>query len=94
MICEYPCIFLWNDLDLGKTLIIKHAIKLTEPTPFKEHYRCIPPGMYEEVKTHIQEMFDIGAIHPSNSPWVSAVVLVQKKDGKLQFCIDLRRLNA
>ena len=50
--------------------------------------------MYEEVKAHIQEMLDIGAIHPSNSPWTSAVVLLWKKDGKLQFCIDLRRLNA
>ena len=50
--------------------------------------------MYEEVKAHIQEILDIGVIHPSNSPWASAEVLVQKKDGKLSFCIDLRRLNA
>ena len=50
--------------------------------------------MYEEVKAHIQEMLDIGAIHPSNSPWASDVVLVWKKDGKLRFCIDLRKLNA
>ena len=50
--------------------------------------------MYEEVKAHIQEMLDIGAIHPSNSPRANAVVLVQKKDGKLRFCIHLRRLNA
>ena len=27
-------------------------------------------------------------------PWASAVVLIWKKDGKLQFFIDLRRLNA
>ena len=53
LICEYACIFSWNDLNLGKTLIIKHSIKLTNPTPFKEWYRCIPPGMYEELKTHI-----------------------------------------
>ena len=74
--------------------MVKHSINLTDPTPFKECYRCIPPGMYEEVKAHIQEMLDIGAIHPSNSPWASVVVLVWRKDGKLRFCIDLRRLNA
>ena len=59
---EYACIFSWNDLDLGRTLIIKHSIKLTDPTPFKGHYRCIPPGMFEEVKTHIQEMLTVSAI--------------------------------
>ena len=37
LICEYACIFLWNELDLAKTSIIKHSIKLTNPTPFKEH---------------------------------------------------------
>ena len=45
--------------------------------------------MYDEVKAHIQEMLDVGVIRPSNSPWASAVVLVHKKDGKLQFCIKL-----
>ena len=53
-----------------------------------------PPGMYEEVKAHIQEMLNVGAIRPSNSPWSSAVVLVWKKDGKLWFCINLQKLNA
>ena len=50
--------------------------------------------MCDEVKAHIQEMLDVGAIRPSNSPWASAVLLVQKKDGKLLFCIDLQKLNA
>ena len=49
--------------------------------------------MYDEVKAHIQEMLDLGAIRPSNSPWASAIVLVRNKDGRLRFCIDLRRLN-
>ena len=38
-------------------------------------------------------MLDLGAIRPSNSPWASAIVLVRKKDGRLRFCIDLRKLN-
>ena len=27
-----------NDLDLGKTSIVKHSININDPTPFKEHY--------------------------------------------------------
>ena len=76
LICEYACIFSQNDLDLGKTSIVKYSIKLTDSTPFKECYQCIPPGMYEEVEVHIWEMLDIGGIHSSNSPWESAVVVV------------------
>ena len=82
-----------NDLDMDRTNLVKHHIKLTDPVPFKEAYRRIPPQMYDEVKAHIQEMLDLGAIRPSNSPWASAIVLVRKKDGRLRFCIGLRRLN-
>ena len=94
LISEFTCIFSQDDLDLGRTSIIKHSIKVNDSVLFKEWYRCIPPGMFKEVKVHIQEMLHVGAIRPSNSPWASAVVLVRKKDGKLQFCIDLQKLNA
>ena len=86
-------VFAKTDLDLGKCNIIKHAIKITDPQPFKEHYRRIPSHLYEEVKAHLQEMVEVGAIRKSFSPWASAVVLVRKKDGGLRFCIDLRKLN-
>ena len=76
LICEFACIFSQDDLDLGKTSIVKHSIKVNDPVPFKEQYRYIQSGMYDEVKAHIQEMLDVGAIRPSNSPWASAVVLV------------------
>ena len=80
-------------MDMGRTNLVKHHIELTDPIPFKESYRRIPPQMYDEVKAHIQEMLDLGAIRHSNSPWSSAIVLVRKKDGRLRFCIDLRKLN-
>ena len=86
-------VFSKDDMNMGRTNLVKHHIKLTDPAPFKEAYRRIPPQMYDEVKAHIQEMLDLGAIRPSNSPWASAIVLVRKKDGRLRFCIDLRRLN-
>ena len=47
----------------------------------------------KRLEKHLQEMLDIGVICRSTSPWASPVVLVCKKDGSLQFCIDLRKLN-
>ena len=93
MIKRNANVFSRNDMDMGRTNLVKHHIELTDPIPFKESYRRIPPQMYDEVKTHIQEMLDLGAIRHSNSPWSSAIVLVRKKDGRLRFCIDLRKLN-
>ena len=93
LLLKWEHLFACNNLDLGKTALIKHKIRLTDQTPFKERYRHIPPHMYNDVRAHIQEMLDIGAICKSHSPWASAVVLVWKKDGGLRFCIDLRKLN-
>ena len=50
--------------------------------------------MVEEVRNHLKEMLESGAIRPSQSAWCNAVVLVRKKDGSLHFCIDFRCLNA
>ena len=94
LILEYGSLFALKDMDLGRTDKVKHSIKLEDYTPFKERYRCIPPHQYEEVKQHLKEMLEIGAISKSKSPWASVVVLVRKKDGSLSFCIDLRKLNA
>ena len=91
LILEYGSLFALKDMDLGRTDKVKHSIKLDDYTPFKERYRHIPPHQYEEVKQHLKEMLEIGAISESKSPWASAVVLVRKKDGSLRFCIDLRK---
>ena len=94
VIKKYSFLFAMGTLDLGKTNLVKHKIELTDYTPIKDRYRRIPPHQYEEVRKHLKEMLDVGAIRRSNSPWASPVVLVRKKDGSLRFCIDLRKLNA
>ena len=69
-------------------------IKVTDDTPFKEQFRWIPPPLVEEVWNHLWGMLESGAIRPSQSAWCNAVVLVQKKDDGLQFCIDFYCFNA
>ena len=90
----------WSDIfstsptDLGRTDAVKHNINLTDDVPFKDPYRRVPPALYEEVRQHLKEMLEAGAIRPSKSPYSSNVVLVRKKDGSLRFCIDFRKLNS
>ena len=79
--------------ELGCTDLAIQQIRVVDDEPFKEHFKRIPPPMVDEVWVHVKEMLEVGAIHPSQSPWCNAVVLVCKKDGGLFFCIDFNKLN-
>ena len=80
--------------DLGNCDLFKHRINLTDNEPFKEPHRRIPPALFQEVREHILEMLEAGAIRPSKSPYSSNVVIVRKKDGTIRFCVDFRKLNS
>ena len=68
-------------------------IKVTDDAPFKEQFKQIPLPLVEEVWNHLREMLESGAIQPSQRAWCNAIVLVRKKDGGLQFCINFCHLN-
>ena len=85
---EYHDIFTLEDGEMGCTEAAEHKIKVTDPNPFKERPRNIPSGLLEELKEHLDHMLDVGAIKPSKSAWCNTMVLVQKKDRGLRFCID------
>ena len=92
---KYSFLFAMNSLDLGRTDLIKHQIKLKDYTPIKDRYRRIPPHQYEEVRKHLKEMLDISELLDAPAVLGQALWLfVRKKDGSLRFCIDLRKLNA
>ena len=96
LLIEFHHIFCLERNEMGCTNATEHVIELLtkQDEPFKERFRRIALHEVEEVHQHIQEMWDGGAIRPSQSPWRKAVVVVWKKDGTLRFCIDFRGLNA
>ena len=94
LLAKYHDVLSLDQAELGCTHSTEHTIKVTDHTPFKEQFRQIPLPMVEEVRDHLREMLESGAIRPSQSTWCNAVVLVRKKDGSLHFCIDFYCLNA
>ena len=94
LVNKWKHVFSQHDMDLGHTGLTRCWIRLKPGVqPFKESHRRILPSMVDEVRSHFQEMLDLGVIRKSQSPYSSAVVLVKKKDKSLHFCIDLKRLN-
>ena len=73
---------------------VKHSIDLSPSEPFPSgpvYKRSLLEN--EEIKPQIQELLLKGHIRPSSSPCGSPIMLVQKKDGTWQLCIDYRFLN-
>lgn len=83
-----------SEEDFGYTDEIEHEINTGDSPPTRERFRPIPPKLYQEVKTMIQQMLANRVIKESKSPWAAPIVLVKKKDGTIRFCVDYRRLNS
>jgi len=74
---------------------IDHTISLkanAEPVNIRS-YRY-PPKQKAEIERMIKDMLSTSVIQPSTSPYASPLLLVKKKDGSWQFCIDYRQLNS
>ncbi|XP_037774271.1 uncharacterized protein LOC119570709 [Penaeus monodon] len=78
---------------LGYLPDIKHGIRTKDTQPIRTRQWRLPESARTTICKECDQMLKDGIIEPSNSPWLSPVVLVKKKDGGIRFCVDYRNLN-
>ena len=61
--------------------------------PHREGARRMSPEKAELANQEVRNLFALGMIQPSLSPWASGIVMVKKQNVELRFCCDFRPLN-
>ena len=90
----FPQIIATDETPVGTATTCVHEIHLKPGTrPVKQRIRQVPINLREEFKKCIDKMIERGSMRRSQSEWASPTVLVKKKTGELQICIDFRALN-
>ncbi|KYO49191.1 hypothetical protein Y1Q_0005003 [Alligator mississippiensis] len=78
----------------GKTNLAVHTIDTGSCHPIRSRPYTVNVKVMEEIKRELAEMRELGVIRPSTSPWASPMVLIQKQDGTIWFCVDYKKLSA
>ena len=95
---RYKSVFAWTYLDLRgvPAEICEHKIILEDNAkPIRQRQYRMNPKYSLMVKEEIDKLLSCGFIFPvPHSEWVSPIVIVPKKTGKVRICQDFRKLNS
>lgn len=89
---------LWSNSSLnviGRVDKYIHKITLQpDAVPVKQKLRRVPLSLRDKVSQELKSLVESDIIEPIHeSDWASNIVVVQKPNGKLRLCVDLRELN-
>lgn len=90
---EFPTVFSENCGLLDEPYHIKLDSSVQ---PIQHCPRKVPIAIREQLKSELTEMTEKGIICPVTEPtqWISSLVCVPKKNGKLRICLDPKDLNS
>ena len=86
-------IFALTDEELGETGLVEHVIDTGQAKPTQTIPRRLLYSLRAELEEELRKLLQTKCIEPSNSPYVSGLVPVRKKDGNLKICVDYRAFN-
>jgi hypothetical protein len=94
---EFRDCFAWKYYEMSglDRSIVEHRLPIKPRyQPFKQAPRRIKPKIMKDVKTGITRLNEAKFIRQCRYvEWISSVVPVYKKNGKMRVCIDFRDLN-
>jgi dUTPase len=80
--------------DYGKTDLVELNIDLVPGAkPFKGRARPLNPKQESDLEDQLEAWTREDVIEPANSPWAAPLIAAIKKDGRIRWCIDFRKLN-
>ena len=95
---EYRDVFAWSYKDLKGVDpdICQHTIPMREDAkPSKQRPYTYNDNFANKIKEEINKLLEAEFIYEiEHTEWVSPIVVVPKKNGKLRVCINLKKVNA
>jgi hypothetical protein len=90
-------VFAWSARDLQGVSrdLAQHNLNVAKGAkPRKQKLRKLSAERAVATKAEVQRLLDTGVIRPVQYPeWLANVVMVRKKNGKRQMCVDFTDLN-
>jgi hypothetical protein len=94
---KYKDCFAWNYPELPRLSrkLVEHRLPIKEGfQPFQQAPRTMAPDITLKIKEEIERLVRASFIRPARYvEWLSNIVLILKKNGKLRICIDFRNIN-
>ena len=91
-------LFAWSYEDMRglDPQLYQHQIPLsTDAKPVAQRRYRMNPNYAAKVKDEIDKLLRVGFIQPvKQATWLSPILVVPKKNGKIRVCVDYRKLNA
>lgn len=79
--------------NLGKIKGVLHTIDTGNSPPVKTRYANLNPKILKDVHAELEERLRLGVVEPSDSPWLSPLLPIAKRDGSWRWVVDFRKLN-